>query len=628
MTKQENKNNQNTTSKQNHRRVNTLNKKASTNVKSDEISILYILPVLFVVTILPLIVKLHQYSANFSKFSWFTENDIYFDFFLYYKQIFLIFAAVVMSVFVVYRYITDKRNISFPKIFIPLAIYALFALLSSVLSEYRSYSFTGTYEQFESVFALLSYCVIAYYSFSIIRSERSLRYVIYALLVGACLMSLIGLTQVTGHDFYNTDIGWHLISNSTYANNKTDFPITVGENIVYLSLFNPNYVGVYVSLLFPIMFYMTIFTKKIWLKLAFLIAAIGLLVCLYGSASTTGLISIILTVLFSILILWRYLLKYFYFSIPIVIFTILGIFIINSYSGNYITKQFNKLMNIQNSMPVLTEIQTNEDNLVVKYGGNTLKVVFMLDESGVCTFTFKDQDDNYVTNSMDTINGPVTITDARFEGFMFTPAINRDGTLGFDALINGKTWFFTNQYGDKTYYYVNIYGKYDKIANAPSALFTGYEAYASGRGYIWSRTIPLLTQRFLFGSGADTFTIVFPQNDYVNSRNYGFEGQIMSKPHSIYLQVGVQTGVLSLLAFLIFYGWYILSSVKIYLKCRFDSYYYIVGAALFISSIGYMFSGITNDSSITIAPIFWVIIGTGIAINNIIRKSNKNTANL
>jgi hypothetical protein len=523
---------------------------------------------------------------------------------------------------------TDRKNVIFPKIFIPLGIYALLALLSSVISKYRSYSFTGTFDQFESVFALLSYCILAYYSFQIVRTERDIKLIIYALLVGVLIMSLLGLTQVTNHDFYNTNTGWNLISNATYADYKSDFPISVGYKVVYLSLFNQNYVGVYVSLLFPIMLYMAIFTKKLWLRFAFLATALGLLVCLYGSRSTTGFVSVIITVLISIIFLWRYIIKYYFISVPIFIITALGLFFINTYTGNYIGNQINKLTNIQKSTPLLTEVQTNDDNLVIQYGGNSLKVEFSVYEGDICNFIFTDQSDNIVTSTMDVVNGPITITDERFPGFVFTPELNNDGTIIFKIVFDNKAWYFTNQRGDQTFYYVNVYGKYDKIITAPSAVFTGYEAYASGRGYIWSRTIPLLKDRIFLGSGADTFTLVFPQNDYVNYKINGFEGSLLSKPHNLYLQVGVQTGILSLLAMLTFYGWYFISSIRIYLRCNFDSYSYVVGAAIFIGSIGYMISGIANDSSITTAPIFWVLIGIGIAINKLIKMSNQKAVNI
>ena len=138
-----------------------------------------------------------------------------------------------------------------------------------------------------------------------------------------------------------------------------------------------------------------------------------------------------------------------------------------------------------------------------------------------------------------------------------------------------------------------------------------------------SRTIPLLKKYVLLGSGADTFSIAFPQHDYVSAKNHGYGEQLISKPHCWYLQVGVQTGVVSLIALLVFYGMYFVQSIRLYSKKVFDSYLSQAGVAVFVGTIGYMIAGLTNDSSITVAPVFWGVIGLGVAINYILKQEEK-----
>jgi hypothetical protein len=74
--------------------------------------------------------------------------------------------------------------------------------------------------------------------------------------------------------------------------------------------------------------------------------------------------------------------------------------------------------------------------------------------------------------------------------------------------------------------------------------------------------------------------------------------------------------MLSLIAFLVFYGMYFVSSFRLYIRSRFDSYFEKSGVAIFIGTVAYMVTGLTNDSSITVAPIFWTLMGVGIAINH------------
>jgi len=137
----------------------------------------------------------------------------------------------------------------------------------------------------------------------------------------------------------------------------------------------------------------------------------------------------------------------------------------------------------------------------------------------------------------------------------------------------------------------------------------------------------LLKKNFFLGSGADTFIIEFPQHDYVDAYNSGYYDQLISKPHCWYLQAGVQTGVISLLAIIVFYIMYFGQSVILYSKKVYDSYMAKVGVAIFLGTIGYMIAGLTNDSSITVAPVFWTVIGMGVAINIMVSKEVKNRKN-
>jgi hypothetical protein len=144
----------------------------------------------------------------------------------------------------------------------------------------------------------------------------------------------------------------------------------------------------------------------------------------------------------------------------------------------------------------------------------------------------------------------------------------------------------------------------------------GMESYGSNRGYIWNRTIPLLKSTLLIGHGPDTFPLYFPQYDYIGKlKNYQTGGIFVDKPHNLYLQTAVNTGVLSLVALLILFGIYFILSIRIYWKQDLKGFLSISGLACFASFCGYMAAGFFNDSVVAVAPIFWVLLGTGISIN-------------
>ena len=103
-----------------------------------------------------------------------------------------------------------------------------------------------------------------------------------------------------------------------------------------------------------------------------------------------------------------------------------------------------------------------------------------------------------------------------------------------------------------------------------------------------------------------------------------FENILFTRPHNLYLQMGIQTGVLSLLAFLTFYIMYFAGSCKRYCFCQMDKQEKWLGVALFLSTVGFMAAGLANDSLIVVTPVFYVLLGTGIAVNDkIIGKKQK-----
>ena len=158
------------TSKPYKKKTNTYSKNHS-NKNIQETNLAYLLPVIFTIAILPFIVKIHTYATNLTQFSWFSSEEYFTDFFLYYKQKYLILTAAIMLLIIVYHSYIQRKKPSMPVIFIPLCIYAILTILSSVFSRYRSYTLTGSFEQFESVFVLLAYCIITYYTYTYVKSE-------------------------------------------------------------------------------------------------------------------------------------------------------------------------------------------------------------------------------------------------------------------------------------------------------------------------------------------------------------------------------------------------------------------------------------------------------------------------
>ena len=167
--------------------------------------------------------------------------------------------------------------------------------------------------------------------------------------------------------------------------------------------------------------------------------------------------------------------------------------------------------------------------------------------------------------------------------------------------------------------------------NAEYIGFEGKEKIGSSRGYIWSRTFPLLKNCLITGYGPDTFTYIFPQNDYL-AKYYSYEDFhegfyiTVDKPHNLYIQIFYNSGLIALIAFLAIVVFYLVDCFRLYALRREYRTEQIMGAAVMLGIVGYLAAGLFNDSVVHVAPIFWILLGTGAALNTINRRVDRNIA--
>jgi len=559
---------------------------------------------------------MHSYSTGLSQYNWYPDYDLSTDFFLYYKQWFFVFISSLCVLILIIKSIINKEEIKFHKIFIPLVIYATLALISTIASPYRSFGFSGIYEQFENIFCLLGYVLIVYYAFCIIQSEYELKLIINALAIGALILGCIGALQAFGFDFFNTTFGKSMIVEKNVDPNSLKFAFE--KYRTYATLYNPNYVGVYTSMIIPLYTVLLFYTKLGYEYVLYIIVIVLNLISMFGSQSKSGIISILCSILVAILLMRKKIIKKWFITLPVMVCACLAFIVLNHFQNNAYINAIKNAFKISSSVsPALTEISTEKDHIKVIYNNNTL--IVKLDNMKL--YFYDDSDNIIPIKEVDNSDSTLVFDDNRF--INISPVLVDDEFIDFGLIIEGKPWYFKYDDTTKQFLYYNQYGRFSPISTAPSSVFTGHENFASYRGYIWSRTIPILSDYIILGSGADTFAFVFPQYDYVNSRNYGFENTLITKPHSLYLQTAVQTGFISLIALLVFYCWYFIQSIKLYFNNLYNTKSSVYGMVIFISSISFMISAISNDSSITVSPVYWCCIGTGLAANMMVKKTNK-----
>lgn len=572
----------------------------------------YMYPLVIIIALIPLIVHQKICDTNLEELAWYSSETQINDFFLYYKSVALVLLTIVMAAILIFNAGKIKKKAEFPIFIIPLGIYGLMVILSMLFSENRELSLNGSIEQYESGVILLGYVIFAYYAYAMITSVQDVEFLIRCWAISMGVLSILGLTQVLNHDFFATNIGKHLITMKEYWGNLDSISFTMGAKRIYLTLYNPNYVGVYASLAIPVLAMLLIFTaNKVW-KAIYGVLILGMLICIVGSASKSAFFALAVVMILFLVFVRKKLLEHWKISGAFVIALVAVFFIFDANTGHLYT---NSLKNAIQAFSVKTEhplksIKTEKEKVVINWNGNILNI--SCDPETYMVYV-EDQEGMPVAAETGEQNLQ-TITDERFAGITVMPVMLGE-QFAIQVAVAGDNWYFAQILKDevKSYYFYNWYGKWDKIAQPDVANIP--ENILSNRGFIWSRTIPLLKKYVIVGSGPDTFVQTFPGNDYVGMFNAGYKGSLMTKPHNMYLQIGVQTGVISLLAFLAFYIIYFVQSLRIYIKNNLSTKEAQIGAAIFLGSIGYMIAGISNDSTITVSPIFWVLIGIGFWLN-------------
>ena len=156
--------------------------------------------------------------------------------------------------------------------------------------------------------------------------------------------------------------------------------------------------------------------------------------------------------------------------------------------------------------------------------------------------------------------------------------------------------------------------------------FRGIERFASNRGYIWSRALPLALSNFLLGSGPDTFAVAFPQHDILGKvQSFGDPYMLVDKAHNFYIQTGVTTGLFSLAALLFIFIRYIAGCLKSLLSRKMrDLPQFALLLGLFAGICGYLVCSMSTDSTVSVAPLFWAALGMGFGVKTQYDEAYKN----
>lgn len=581
-----------------------------------------IIPIILIIGLIPLIVRLKVIKLNDIEINAWTGQQYNYDFFSYYKMIFIIILTIILISIFLYNIINKKIVFKKYNIYIPMYIYSIFVILSVLLSKYKKTSIFGFPDRYEGALLLIAYIIITYITINIIDNKKYIKYIIYSLIISCFIITIIGLLQYLYIDIYKINFFKFFILPPSLKNAKIKFMFD-GTNTIYSTLYHYNYVGSYMALVFPIIFILFLYVKDKKNKIVLAILSLLTLFNLIGSTSRAGFVGLIMSIIFST-IFFRKDIKRNIGKISIFILIILVvIYGINLSTGNKFGKRiltiFEGINENQSSAFTLKDINIENNIATIQTSNETLKL-YITEEGDL---EFKDEDDKIIDILYN--NGQVIFKDKRYSDYSAKVFLNPTLKVPeINVIKNNLCIYFVVKDNQICFYDPKGKGNIVELKKVEKIGFEGIEKIGSARGYIWSRSIPLLKNTLIVGYGPDTFAYVFPQYDYVGKFNaYGTISMAVDKPHNLYLNVALSTGIISLIAFLSIIFMYFKDCFKNFFNCNFDEEYQIYGIGIFIGIVGYLTTGFFNDSVVSVAPVFWVLLGIGISINIKLNQKNR-----
>lgn len=594
-----------------------------------------LIPIILVLAVLPFITRLITYNAGFSNYPWYSDFDVAYDFFSYYKSYMIMIIAFVAAIILIPYFILKWGSLKDMKPFIPLGIFSFFVVLSTIFTVNTKSSIIGGFGHFESVFVLLGYIIILIYTYQVDKKDEDYKSILRAFLISLIFMIIIGFFQIIGKDLmYNTRIQKLIIPRSDWKDYIGNIRSYLSTNAVCLTLFNSNFASVYLamvlsflaSLIFPTGVKKAQNNPDILSRVervAIYIIMAFLAILLIKTYSRTGLLSFVIILIILGLQNRKGLLSNWKQCCLIGICTIILFVGIDSLNGfRYWHKLTGTIQSFYDDKDTksLQEILTDDKGVSIKINNEVVKVSLNQASDNEATLVFQNATGEDISNKYDSITKKLNwkaFSDISF----YVKKIDKENNIFCD--INDISWrFYQNK--EQGYVYINDFGKMDKLTKVEHIGLMSLEDIGSGRGYLWSRCIPLLKKYLIIGSGPDTFPFVFPQSDYVGkANNCKTPHTLIEKPHNMFLMFGIQTGVISMIAFIVFYLFYMFKSFRIYKQHTLTSFKARMGLACFMASLSFMISGFFNDSSLQTTPVFIILLGLGMDINTQLEKAQK-----
>jgi len=552
-------------------------------------NIVKFLPLLLFICVMPLVVKMKVVQMDGVEAVWLPDPFVYVDVFNYYKFRLIQVVGVLSVCFMAMEWVLN--NIKPIKVKRDWAIlgFAGVVIVSSILSPHKAIAMNGYAERWHGMTTWLSYIAVFLYGRSIIRTPKDLKVILRMLLFSGFTLMGIGTLQFFGLDPFRLDFVKKLIATKEILEQGglDQIKFTFDKTRVYSTLYNPNNVGIISVGFIPLAIYGLKSESNKILKGLWGFLAIFSLICLYGSESRAGMVALVVAFVIYFVINMAQL-KSHYNQILLGLVGILIItFVVNFTTDGIVVERAKSILPEPDQIVGIKNIEVHSKNLLVEYNDEVIQ--FQHDPNAVGNIYSVLNENQKNIDVLQGRDGFFNFADLKYQGLLYGYGVYKDNQYYLAIKHNGQQYNFAIL--DEGLKFINQYGKLVELKTVEKLGFKNQQVMGSNRGYIWSRSIPLLKEYSLVGSGPDSFVLRFPQTDYIAKGIYYQDyKQVVDKPHNQYIGWFVETGLLGL-------GFILLWSFRIVLKAK--------GSVLVNSSLAILLTLLFYDISVSTG---WLLI--------------------
>ena len=550
-----------------------------------------------------------------------SSGGLYADWFLYCKEIFYVLLAAVICAYTLgERMFPDhpcRKNPLFTRKALPVlyctGAYLLLNVISSLLSDNKEVTAWGVCTEFEGSAAIFAYCVLFLFGVNFINGERITAFYKKAMLTLLIVAAAVGITEYITAPILQLPFMKYLIAPAEYCDLAASLESANDFREVILMFYNSNYTGSFVTIAFPMSAYYLMTAKKPVLKASAAVLSAAVLAVSVMSNSTAAFYVCAAELIFlAVYALVKGILPVKAAAAGLCAFAVIGAAVSFATNNAFMKALLKSASNegtysAEENVFWLKSVSIDRGSVHLVGRESEYFITPPTDEGGSLEVR-AGKDTGLVSEQPD--DSTVHIHDVPTDSEIIAQV--NEGVLYIDCGYKTTLDFAITTSGVKAI--VQNAALTSDIPAAPMAdsPLTKYYGFATGRGYIWLNSLPLLKNCIFLGRGAGNFPFWFVQNDLAGlCVTNGTSHIVIDKPHSLYLQIAVTSGAAALLAVLALFGGAVFMGGREILRVKksaLDEKSCLM-LCLFTGACGYMVISLVNDSSVTVAPFFWLNFG-------------------